>query len=57
MLYRNVGECEQLLQGDPRLLQAQLIDYIIFLREEKKVVADTKNNGVSKSSTIQTMLN
>ena len=43
MLYRNVGECEQLLQGDPRLLQAQLIDYIIFLREEKKVVAATIN--------------
>lgn len=47
MSYRNLSDCEQLLQGDPRLIQAQLIDYIIHLREERKVVAATINTTMA----------
>ena len=36
--YRKAEDCKQLLQGDPRLIQAQIIDYIISLREELRAV-------------------
>lgn len=32
--YRNVQTFEDLLKGDPRLLQSQIIDYIIHLKEK-----------------------
>jgi hypothetical protein len=38
MLFRKVESCDQLLEGD---VQSYLIDYIIYLREERKVVANT----------------
>jgi hypothetical protein len=47
MQYRKVEYCDQLLQGDPRLIQSQLVDYIIYLREEKKVVANTINTTMA----------
>ena len=43
MQYRKVEDCDQLLRADPRLIQSQLIDYIIYLREKRKVVATTIN--------------
>jgi hypothetical protein len=36
--YRKAEDCKKLLQGDPRLIQAQIIDYIISLREELRAV-------------------
>jgi integrase len=47
MQYMKVEDCDQLLQGDPRLIQSQLVDYIIYLREEKKVVANTINTTMA----------
>jgi hypothetical protein len=32
MKYRKIDDCNQLLEGDPKILQQQLIDYIIYLR-------------------------
>jgi hypothetical protein len=36
MRFKNVVDCSQLLQGDPRLIQAQIIEYIISFIFEKK---------------------
>ena len=36
MQYRKVDNCDRLLEGDPRLIQSQLIEYIIYLKEERK---------------------
>jgi hypothetical protein len=36
MSWRKVQGCDQLLEGDIRLIQSQLIDYVIYLRQEKK---------------------
>jgi site-specific recombinase XerD len=44
MQYRKINDCEQLLRGDLRLIQAQLIDYTIHLREELKLSASTINS-------------
>ena len=38
MSFRKVESCDQLLEGD---VQSYLIDYVIYLREERKVVANT----------------
>ncbi len=47
MQYRKIDDCEQLLRGDLRLIQAQLIDYTIHLREELKLSASTINSRLS----------
>jgi len=39
MSYRNDERCDQLLEGEPALIQGRLIDYTIYLREEKKLVS------------------
>jgi hypothetical protein len=41
MKYRKVDNCDRLLEGDPRLIQSQLIEYIIYLKEERKLVGST----------------
>ena len=45
--HRGVNDCEQLLQGDPKIIQSQLIDYVIYLREELQLSAATINNRIS----------
>ena len=47
MEYRKIDDCQQLLEGDPRLIQDQLRDYIIYLREELKVATSTINNRIA----------
>jgi hypothetical protein len=47
MQYRKIDDCEQLLRGDLRLIQTQLIDYTIHLREELKLSASTINSRLS----------
>jgi integrase len=47
MKYRKVENCDQLLEGDPRTLQQQIIDYIISLREQNKLNATTISSRVS----------
>ena len=46
MEYRKVLNCDLLLEGDPRILQQQIIDYIISLREENKLNANTISSRV-----------
>jgi integrase len=45
MLYRKVESCDQLF-GEAALIQSQLIDYIIHLREEKKLVSKTIHSNL-----------
>lgn len=47
MQYRKVENCDQLLEGDPKIIQSQLIDYIISLREENKLTANTINTKIA----------
>jgi site-specific recombinase XerD len=45
--YRKIQDCNQLLEGDPKILQQQLIGYIIYLREECKLTATTINSRMA----------
>ena len=45
--YKKVDSCDLLLQEDPRLIQQQLIDYIIYLREDLKISSSTINTRVA----------
>ena len=45
--HRGVNDCEQLLQVDPKIIQSQLIDYVIYLREELQLSQSTINNRIS----------
>jgi hypothetical protein len=47
IMFRKVQYCDQLLEGDPRLIQSQLIDYVIYLRQEKKVAARTISTNLA----------
>jgi integrase len=47
MQFRKIEHCDQLLEGDPKIIQSQLIDYIIWLREEKKLVGATINTRIA----------
>jgi integrase len=47
MEYRKVENCDQLLEGNPRILQQQIIDYIISLREDNKLNATTISSRVA----------
>lgn len=44
MQYRKIEDCNQLLQGDPRIIQSQLIKYIIHLIEEGKLLGYDTND-------------
>ena len=57
MQYRKVENCDQLLEGDPKIIQSQLIDYIISLKEENKLSAITINSrmSLSRNSMIPTI--
>lgn len=41
--FRKLENCDKLLEGDPRLIESQLIEYIIYLREERKLVGGSIN--------------
>lgn len=47
MQQMKIEDCNQLLKGDPKILQQQLIDYIIYLREECKLTASTINSRMA----------
>jgi hypothetical protein len=45
MKYREVESCDQLF-GEPALIQSRLIDYIIHLKEEKKLLSKTIHSNL-----------
>jgi integrase len=47
MRHRKVESCDQLLQEDPKVIEGQLIDYIIHMREELKIVSATINTRIA----------
>jgi site-specific recombinase XerD len=47
MRFRKVNDCSQLIQGDPRLIQSQLIEYIIYLRENRKLGSNSINTNMA----------
>jgi hypothetical protein len=47
MQFRKIEDCDQLLEADPKIIQGQLIDYIIWLREEKKLAGATINTRIA----------
>jgi hypothetical protein len=47
MRYRHVDDCSQLLHGDPRLIQSQIIEYIISLRENRKLDSNSINSNIA----------
>jgi integrase len=42
-----VNDCSQPSQGDPRLIQSQLIEYIIYLRENRKLGSNSINTNMA----------
>jgi hypothetical protein len=42
-----VNDCSQPIQGDPRLIQSQLIEYIIYLRENRKLGLNSINTNMA----------
>jgi integrase len=38
-VYEDEQDCDKLLQGDPRLIQSQIIEYFIYLKEERKLTS------------------
>lgn len=47
MQYMKIEDCNELLEGEPRLIQQQLNDYVIFLREENNLTATTINTRMA----------
>ena len=47
MYHRKVDSCDQLLQEDPKVIEGQLIDYIIHMREELKIASATINTRIA----------
>lgn len=39
MIFRHVTTCDELLQGEHKLIQSRIIDWLIYLREKKKLSA------------------
>ena len=42
-----MNDCSQPIQGDPRLIQSQLIEYIIYLRENRKLGSNSINTNMA----------
>ena len=42
-----MNDCSQLLHGDPRLIQSQLIEYVIHLREDRKLGSNSINTNMA----------
>lgn len=42
-----MNDCSQPSQGDPRLIQSQLIEYIIYLRENRKLGSNSINTNMA----------
>jgi integrase len=47
MQYRKIEDCSLLLKGDLKLIEQQIIDYIIYLREELKLARPTINSRIA----------
>jgi integrase len=47
MRFRRVNDCSQPIQGDARLIQSQLIEYIIYLRENRKLGSNSINTNMA----------
>jgi site-specific recombinase XerD len=48
--YLNISDCETLLQQDPKLIQSQLIEYVIYMKEELKL---SRNSIYSRLSAVE----
>lgn len=47
MRFRRVNDCSQPSQGNPRLIQSQLIEYIIYLRGNRKLGSNSINTNMA----------
>src|SRR5215204_5275006 len=47
MIFRKINDCSLLLKGDPQLIQSWLIDYAIYLREEKGLISKSINTKLA----------
>ena len=45
--HRKAESCDQLIQEDPKVIEGQLIDYIIYMREELKIASATTNTRIA----------
>ena len=48
--YLNISDCETLLQQDPKIIQSQLIEYVIYMKEELKL---SRNTIYSRLSAVE----
>ena len=47
MRFRRLNDYSQPIQGDPRLIQSQLIENIIYLRENRKLGSNSINTNMA----------
>jgi hypothetical protein len=47
MRFKKVEGCDLLLKEDPRIVEEQLIDYIIYSREELKIASNSINSKIA----------
>jgi integrase len=47
MQYRGLTECEQLLEGEPRLIQSQIIEYVLHLKKQNTLTGRSINTRLS----------
>jgi site-specific recombinase XerD len=47
MKWKKVDGCDVLLSEDPKTIQESIIDYIIFLREERKIASTSISTNVA----------
>lgn len=45
--YRKYDTCDQLLHEDPKIIQMQLQEYVIYMRDELQVSKSTINNRLA----------
>ena len=48
MRFKKVENCDLLLEEDPKIIQEQLIDYIIYNREELRIGSNSINYSQRK---------
>ena len=47
MKFKKVESCDLLLKEDPRIVEEQLIDYVIYNREELKIASISINSKIA----------
>ena len=48
--YLNIGDCDRLLEQNPKVIQSQLIEYVIYMKEELKL---SRNTIYSRLSAVE----